>query len=208
MKNNKGFKNIIEHMQKNLILYSITLLFLCIGIVLGMYTVKYMNENQRSRLMDYFINFLTNIDLNKINNKHIFIEAFKNNIAIILAIWFLGLTMLGIPIILIIDLIKGFTLGFTASFVINVLGSKGLLINLIAIFPQNIIYIPCIIIASAIAMEFSVILLKHNVSLSVKNNNFIQIASYSTMFLLIAGFMIIGFLLEGYIIPNVMKLIV
>ncbi|MCS4476833.1 hypothetical protein JQ032_18355 [Clostridium botulinum] len=33
--------------------------------------------------------------------------------------------MIGIPVILIIDVIKGFTIGFTTSFIVNGLGMKG-----------------------------------------------------------------------------------
>ncbi|MCY6370301.1 stage II sporulation protein M [Clostridium ganghwense] len=209
MKNRKTFGILVTHIQRNLFLYVISLLFLCIGIVLGVYTVKYMGEVEKDSLISYFLNFTQNIDLSSVDKKHIFLQAIKNNIPIIIGIWFLGLSMLGIPIILFIDLIKGFTIGFTTSFVINGLGTKGILINILTIFPQNVIYIPCIIIASATAMEFSLMLLKYNGFKNInKNNNLIKVLPYSTIFLFIFGFMILGFLLESYITPSMLKLIV
>lgn len=208
MKDNKVSYKLIGHIHQNLILYLITVLFLCIGIVIGMYSVKYMSDVEKSNLISYLRNLCETISQEQVNRKYIFIEAIKNNIAIIVAVWFLGLTILGIPIILIIDLFKGFTIGFTSSLVINGLGTKGILIDLLIIFPQNIIYIPCIVISSVIAIEFSLILLK---SISIKsinkNGNLIQIAAYSTVFIFITGFMFVGFILEGYISPSILKFI-
>ncbi|MCY6354090.1 stage II sporulation protein M [Clostridium sp. ZS2-4] len=208
MKNIKTIANLYEHIHRNLLLYIISLLFLCIGIVLGIYTVKYMGEVEKNSLVSCFLEFTKDIDLSKIDKKHIFLQAVRNNVPIIICIWFLGLSMLGIPIILILDLIKGFTIGFTTSFVINGLGTKGVLVNILAIFPQNIIYIPCIVIASVTAMEFSLILLKHNEFKTLKGNSLVRIVPYSTIFLLLLGLMLIGFFLEGYISPNMLKLLV
>lgn len=208
MKNHLLSHKLIEHFRKNLVLYLITLLFLCIGIVIGVYSVKYMGSIERNNLISYIRSVYENINIDEINRKYIFIEAIKNNIIIILAIWFLGLTMLGLPFILIVDLLKGFTIGFTSSLVINGLGSAGILINLFLIFPQNIIYIPCIIIASVFAMDFSINLLKNNsMKIMNKNSNLTQIVSYSTLFLCITMIMFIGFIIEGYATPNIMKLI-
>ncbi|MGY0375240.1 stage II sporulation protein M [Clostridium sp. JNZ J1-5] len=208
MKNIKIFQGFTEHMHKNLILYMITLLFLCIGIVIGIYTVKYMGDVEKGELVNYLVDYSKSIDPNSLNKKYVFLQAAKNNISIILIIWFLGLTMLGTPFILVADLIKGFTIGFTSGLVINGLGTKGILLNLLVVFPQNIIYIPCIIISSVFAMEFSLMLLRSNpINPVAKGNNLFQVATYSTLFLFVVGFMFIGFILEGYLTPNIIKLL-
>lgn len=208
MKNSKIFYRFIEHVQENIILYIISILFLCIGIVIGIYSVKYMDNSEKVNIISYIANFPRTVIPAQVNQKNIFIEALKSNGAFILAIWFLGLTMLGTPIILIIDLFKGFTLGFTSSIVINGLGTKGILMDLLVILPQNIIYIPCMIISSAIAIEFSLKLFNNNsVSINKKNSNLVNIAAYSTLFLLILFFMIIGSIYEGYVSPKLLSLI-
>lgn len=153
MKSKMVFGNLKDHIHKNLMLYMLTLLFLCIGIVIGMYTVKYMDKTDKNNLVEFLVTVTKKINPKNIDNKYVFLQAVKNNMMFILAIWFLGLTMLGTPIIFLTDLIKGFTIGFTSSLVINGLGAKGILLNLFIIFPQNIIYIPTIIILSVIACE-------------------------------------------------------
>lgn len=200
--------NFNEHFRKNFWLYVISLLFTCIGIVIGIYTVKYMGSFQKSDLKSYIQSFSSSVASGKIQNKILFIETIKNNIPIIALIWFLGLTIIGIPIVLIIDIIKGFTLGFSAGFLINSLGIKGAWVCLLGILPQNIIYIPCLIIASVFAMEFSLALIKDNKNKNWISNIWMRIATYSFSFLFLILFMCLGFILESYLSPNLIKLVV
>jgi len=197
-----------EHLQQNFWLYVISLFCVFTGIVLGIYAVKYMNNVENSDLLSYFTNFNQNISNGGFKYSNIISDIIKNNISIILAVWFLGLTMVGIPIILIIDVIKGFTLGFTISFIVKGLGTKGIGIILIGILPQNIIYIPCIIIASVVAMEFSLSILREKMNKQWVSSIWMKITSYSFIFILIAVLMGVGFLLEAYATPNLIKIII
>lgn len=209
MKNSKVIDNIKNHIKDNIFFYIIAFLFLCIGIVIGIYTVKYMGKAEKNNLIDGLIRYSNDMIINSIDKKHILVRAIKNNLSIILIIWFLGLTMLGTPLILIVNLIKGFTIGFTSSLVINGLGSKGILLNLLVVFPQNIIYIPCIMICSVLAIEFSLTLLRNNsAKISSKRNVLLQLTTYSTLFIFIIIFMFLGFILEVYMSPSMLKLIV
>ncbi len=101
-----------------------------------------MGSFEKGDLLSYVESFSKSISSNGIDSKSILFEAIKNNITLIIAIWFLGLTMIGIPVILIIDVIKGFTIGFTTSFIVNGLGMKGIWMSLLGVLPQNLIYIP------------------------------------------------------------------
>jgi len=208
MSNRKMTTSLNEHLQQNFWLYVISLFCVFTGIVLGIYAVKYMNNVENSDLLSYFTNFNQNISNGGFKYSNIISDIIKNNISIILAVWFLGLTMVGIPIILIIDVIKGFTLGFTISFIVKGLGTKGIGIILIGILPQNIIYIPCIIIASVVAMEFSLSILREKMNKQWVSSIWMKITSYSFIFILIAVLMGVGFLLEAYATPNLIKIII
>jgi stage II sporulation protein M len=208
MSNRKMTTSLNEHLQQNFWLYVISLFCVFTGIVLGIYAVKYMNNVENSDLLSYFTNFNQNISSGDFKYSMIISDIIKNNISIILAVWFLGLTMVGIPIILVIDVIKGFTLGFTISFIVKGLGTKGIGVILIGILPQNIIYIPCIIIASVVAMEFSLSILREKMNKQWVSSIWMKITSYSFVFILIAVLMGAGFLLEAYATPNLIKIII
>ena len=207
MSDRKVLINVNEHIQKNFWLYIISLFCILTGIILGIYTVKYMGINEKGDLINYFTSFTQNILKEDFKYKAIFTDVLKNNASLIFAIWFLGLTMVGIPVILIIDVIKGFTLGFSISFVINGIGTKGLAVVLIGILPQNVIYIPCVLVASVVAMEFSLNILRDRVNKQRINSIWIKITSYSFVFIIISIFMCTGFLFESYITPSLVRLI-
>lgn len=206
--NGKLATNINKHIQENFWLYIISLICVFTGIVIGIYAVKYMSGFEKSDLTSYLKNFTQGMSSGSFSYKYVFIETLKNNIILLLAIWFLGLTMIGLPIIIIIDLIKGFTIGFTICFMINGMGVKGIGVVLLGIVPQNIIYIPCLIISSVLAMEFSLTLLKDKISRQWITNIWMRIMSYSAAFAFIFLVMTLGFLLESYVSPNMIKLVV
>lgn len=208
MSENKALSIINEHIQNNFWLYVISLLCICTGIVLGIYSVRYMGSFEKSDLLSYLKNFSSTINSGNINYKSIFAQTIKSNIPILFAVWFLGLTMIGIPVILIIDIIKGFTMGFTISFVINGMGIKGMWFSLLGVIPQNIIYIPCIMFASVLAMEFSLMIFKDKTSKHWASNIWVRVTSYSFSFILVVAIMFVGFLMEVYITPNMIKIIV
>lgn len=208
MSENKVLSIINEHIQNNFWLYVISLLCICTGIVLGIYSVRYMGNFEKSDLLSYLKNFNSTISSGNINYKSIFIQTIKSNISILFTVWFLGLTMVGIPIILIIDIIKGFTIGFTISFVINGMGIKGIWFSLLGVLPQNIIYIPCVIFASVLAMEFSLMILKDKTSKHWSSSIWLRVTSYSFSFMLVITTMFLGFLMEVYVTPNMIKMIV
>lgn len=78
---------------------------------------------------------------------------------------------------------------------------------ILGILPQNIIYILCIIISSVIAMEFSLNIIKDKLNRQWSNSIFIKVSSYSLVFIIIFFIQCTGFLIETFIIPNIMKLI-
>lgn len=197
-----------KHFENNFWLYIISIFCIFLGIVLGIYTVNYMGTVEKEQLTSYLSGFTSSITEKNIIYKDIFFQSIKNNLPIIIGIWFLGLTMIGTPLILIIDIIKGYTLGFTISFIIKGIGVNGIWITLLGILPQNIIYLPCMLFASVSAMEFSIAFFKNNMYKHWASSIFKRIISYSLIFVGIFFIMCFGFLLESYITPYFIKMLI
>lgn len=208
MSRNNFVLGLNDHIKENFWLYVISLICIFTGMVLGVYTVKYMGEIYKTDLISYFQGFTEYLNTENLNYKGVFLNTIRSNIPFILFIWLLGMTMVGIPVILIIGIIKGYTLGFTISFIISSVGLKGIGIAIFGVIIQNIIYIPCMIIASVLAMEFSLNFLKERIDRRVKENIWIKMLSYSCSFLAIIAVMFVGFFMEAYIIPNILKIII
>jgi stage II sporulation protein M len=205
MSSNTLITNINKHIQQNFWLYIISILCVFTGIILGIYSVKYMGEFERNDLVNYLMNFVDPSNTSGISYKIIFVQSIKNNLPVIIFLWFLGLTIVGIPIIIIIDLLKGFTVGFTFSFMISGLGKSGIGIALLGVLPQNLIYIPCIIFASVVSMEFSIMLIKDKFNKQWTSSIASRIIYYSGIFILIIILLFIGIIIESYIAPYFVK---
>jgi len=172
-----------KHFYENIWMYLLTILFIATGMILGLYCVKYMGDVDKSTLINYITAFGSSSTLDGLSNKEILMGTLKNNIPIIIGFWFLGLTVVGLPIIILINIYKGFSLGFTFSFFIYGLKEKGLLLSLLGVLPQNLIGI----VKEKFTKKYS-----PNTG-SVKN--------YTMMFLIVTGVMFIGFLFESFITP-------
>ena len=131
--------------KKNFII--ITILF-CIGICIGTFSINNSNEFQRQELTEYITSLIEKVKKSEnINNLDLLLLSIKENIGAILIIWFLGCTIIGGIFIYLAVIYKGFTIGYTISAMIAVLGIKqGIIISIILLFLQNIIFIPAFFI--------------------------------------------------------------
>ena len=170
-KKNEIFIAIKEDILNNAKSYFIILIIFAVGVFLG---VMFINQMQDKGGIEKYIN--TYIDETKgLENGDYLTELQKDifsNIGLVLALWFAGTTIIGIPIVLGIILVRGFCLGYTIASCVFVLGKmKGIIFILITIFLQNIIFIPALMIlgVSSIKLYKSIIKdrRKENIKVSV-----------------------------------------
>lgn len=195
-----------RHINDNLWYYLISILFMATGIILGLYCVKYMGDTDRETLLSYISSLNSSNALGSLSNKAVFIGTLKNNLPVILGFWVLGLTIVGTPFILFLDIYKGFTLGFTFSFFIYGLKQKGILLSILGILPQNIVYIPCVLLLSVFAMEYSIGIIKDKFHIGRSYGDSLSIRTYTMVFTMVAVIMMSGFLIEAYITPALVRL--
>jgi len=186
--------------------FFIVLIMFCLGISFGLYTVKYMGSSDKSDLMNYFFSFTNSIGNEPINYGNLLFEVIKKNILIIVPIFILGLTFFGAPIILILDLLKGFTLGYTFSFMVTTFEGKGIGLALISIIPQNLIYIPCYIALSVISLSMSAEIFKGKFFKHGKSKGFVFDGVLNKLIIIIILF-VIGILIETYVSPSLIKFV-
>lgn len=140
-------KVITEHIQINLKEYVIVLSILMLGVIVGVIFVNQLSDNQKSELNLYITSF---VDLmkgdNDIDTIGLLQNSIKQNITLTILLWFVGSTVIGLPIVYGIILFRGFCLGYTISAIVAILGtSKGMIFTMSTMLLQNIIFIPCIL---------------------------------------------------------------
>lgn len=177
-KKNEIFIAIKDDILTNVKSYFIVIIIFTVGIFLG---VLFINQTQDKTEIEKYIN--TYVDETKIlQNGNYMAELqkdVKNNVILVLLLWFAGTTIIGIPIVLGIILIRGFCLGYTIASCVFVLGKlKGIIFVLITIFLQNIIFIPALMIlgVSSIKLYKSIVKdrRKENIKLSILKHSIVS----------------------------------
>ena len=104
------------------------------------------------------------------------------------------------------DLAKGYVIGFTFSLIVSMLGSKGVMLVLSGLMLQNLIFIPIIMLISVLAIRHSVTKLKMGVS---RDRVKLDVSrAYLNFQGLLSLIIISGILIETYISPNLIRLVI
>ena len=178
-KKNEIFNAIKEDIINNAKSYFIVLIIFAVGVFLG---VMFINQMQEKSKIEQYIN--TYVDETKGLENGDYLSELQNdifsNVGLVLALWFAGTTIIGIPIVLGIILVRGFCLGYTIASCVFALGRmKGIIFILITTLLQNIIFIPAIMIlgVSSIKLYKSIIKdrRKENIKLSILKHSIVSI---------------------------------
>ncbi len=198
----------VKHIQGNLIIYFVVLLFFMIGISAGAFTTKALSDGENKELINYLENFFKILNTKDINNFGILKQAIISNLQTGLLIWILGITIIGIPVILLLIAFRGFIIGFTVGFFVKQMSFKGLVFAIFSLLPQNIFIIPGIILIGVLGISFSVMLIKNRINKPIIHTNILnQFFVYSTMISMIYMVIIAGCIIEAYISPLFVKIL-
>lgn len=192
---------IVKHIKNNIKEYISVIVVFFIGIVLGVILLNNSGDLQKQELNNYINDFVdklnTSVDIDKLQ---LLKTVLINNFVIVVGLWFIGSTVIGIPIVYAIVAYKGFCLSYSISTILAVLGgSKGVCFALAAILPQNIIYIPCILALAVSGIKLYKSIMKDRRIDNIKGEIFRHI-----FFSLFIGILfIIGSLVETYISSSI-----
>ncbi|XJZ26114.1 stage II sporulation protein M [Bacillota bacterium Lsc_1132] len=138
----------------------VIVLFL-MGVIFGAIVVNSMSITQKQDLFYYLSQFFGQVsDGNIQESTDLFIQSLLHNSKFIGLMWILGISIIGLPIILILLFLKGMVVGFTVGFLVNQMSWKGFLLATVSILPQNLIIIPIFIIMAVMSISFSLKMIK------------------------------------------------
>lgn len=198
---NKVWNIVLPNKKINYFVFSIIIL----GIISGAFYFSIININEKKELTTLITNFFTNINESNINS----IDTLKNSLftngLMILMIFILGMSVIGIFINIFIIYIKSFIIGFSISTIIYTYKIKGLLASFIYIFPHQIINIFIFAIIGIYSIMFSIYLTKLIINRKSNNNilkKYVIIFTFSLLSIIITS------LIEAYILPIIFKSII
>jgi stage II sporulation protein M len=197
-----------EHLRANLNRYFLLLVVFVIGVSAGAFTVNGLSTLQKDELIQYLKGFFHIMDKQNINSSELLMVSVQENAKTIVLLWLLGITIIGIPFIFLLILVKGFIVGFSSGFIIKMMGFKGVLFSLLTFFPKEIIIVPCIIALGVNGINFSLNMIKSkSIKQVLKQNLRMDFLGYSLFTVFFSVFILVGTLIETYIVPVFIRII-
>ena len=145
---NSKIKNIIlSYIKNNLKEYTIITIIFLIGLIFGIIFINNAGQTQIDEITSYINDFVNSLKNNiEIDKAGLLKDTLISNFVLALGLWFVGSTVIGIPIVYGIIAYRGFCLGYTISSSIATLGTgSGILFTITSLLLQNILFIPCIL---------------------------------------------------------------
>ncbi|MGO4888303.1 stage II sporulation protein M [Anaerobacillus sp. MEB173] len=197
------------HIEDNRSLYLFTIVLFLMGVIFGAIVVNSLSLTHKYDLYMYLSQFFGQVaDGHFANSAAMFSQSFAHYAKYVGMMWLLGLSIIGLPIILILLFLKGLMVGFTVGFLVNQMGMPGFVLSFVSIMPQNFIIVPAFIIVGTASVAFSLKMIRHQFIKKSHEPIFQQLLRYSLLILCIGALLSIASAFEAYVSPALMKLIV
>ncbi len=194
-----------HYMKEHLPLYMFVSILFVIGVIFGALMVNALSLGQKEELSRFLGSFFQTIDQSAaFDAKQSFFEAFSTQFKWIALVWVLGLSVIGLPLVLLLDFLKGVLVGFSVGFLTGQLSWNGLLFALVSIMPQNLILIPSLLICSVTAVAFSVYVIRNRL-IQRKGSISRAFLSYSLTALMVVIAILAAALFEAFVTPALMQ---
>lgn len=200
---------ITVHLAENRSVYLFTIVLFLMGIIFGAIVVNSLSLTQKNDLYMYLNQFFGQVaEGHFAQASAMFSASFAHYAKYVGLMWILGLSIIGLPIILILLFLKGVVVGFTVGFLVNQMGMTGFVLSFVSVLPQNIILVPAFIVVGAASIAFSLKMIRNQF---IKRSNepiFPQFIKYSMLILCIGALIAVSSAFEAYISPVLMRIVI
>jgi len=191
--------------KDKLILYVFVSVLFAVGLVFGALLVNALTLDQQQDLAGDVQQFAQRIQSGMLPDAaQSFWDRALFNAKWIFLIWVLGLTVVGMPLVLALDFLKGVLVGFAVGTLVSQHEWKGLLFSLVSVAPANLIIVPALLIASVSAVSFSIYVVKNRLlgRYGSMSQSFISHTSTGVFMILIA---VGAALVDSFLTPVLLK---
>ena len=170
-----------------------------------MFFINNSDEAQKNGVSEYINNFVTTLkNNNSIDKNELINVSFKRNILMGIILWFIGSTIIGLPLIYFFVLYKGLCIGYTISGAIIALGTgKGVCFCIGSILFHNIIFIPALFFIAVSSTKLCYAIMKNRTKENIK----LEIIRHSILSIIAVLFFMLSSLIEVYISTNLLTFI-
>lgn len=183
----------------------ISIFVICIvAFIIGVLLPSILNEENRKIIETSLNSFFDTIKNNQLKTSELLFKTLTSNIIIDLILWLLGISIIGIPIVIILLGYKSLSLGFTISSIISTYKLNGVIKALIYIVP-NIINLFIFFVISYYSISFSLMLFNYLFRRKEYNRKII-VKRYLKLLVISIIILIFSSVIETYVVPKLFSL--
>ena len=206
----KMYQSVVAiHFREHSSIYLFVVVLFLMGVIFGAIVVNSLTFSQKEDLAYYLSQFFGQVSNGKVAaSKDVFAQSLFDNSKFIGMMGILGISIIGLPVILIVLFMKGLVIGFTVGFLVNQMGWNGFLLSFVSVLPQNFIIIPVFIITATIAVSISLKMIRRQFMKKISEPILPLLGRYALVFVVAGLFLVIAALFEAYISPSLMKTVI
>ncbi len=166
--------------------------FFLAGFVLGVFYIILLGHSENSNMLmsSYFFSKYQYMEYSSLD---LLGYILKSRLSILIFLWLMGLTVIGSMTVLLFSLWVGFSFGLILTMAVLKLGMAGILLCIISMMPQYLVYFPAFLFG---------LLRIYEMSRTKKWSG-----AYAGMFGITLVLVLIGALLESYVNPLLLKML-
>ena len=177
---------------------------LLISFIGGLLFISILEEQCKELITSSINNYFSSINKGKINYSKDFLTVISSELILNLLVWLIGISIIGILVIVFLLVVKGFLVGFSFCSILYTYGFKGLIVSVVYIFP----YLASLFIFFVIcyyAIDFSILLFNHLFRQKDYNKKVIM-SRYLKLLVVSIGFTFLIALINVFLVPNILRL--
>lgn len=197
---------ILRHLYENIKLYIIVTIIFVIGITTGVIFINNTTGEEATEIQSYITEFINLLKQGyHVDTGALLKKSLSDNLILILVMWLLGSTVVGIPIVIGIVLFRGFCIGYSVSAIIATLGvQKGILFFIVTMLLHNLIFIPVIICMTISCLKLYKSIMKDKRRENIK----LAIIRHTLISIMLSILLVIASLIESYVSTSLIMLTV
>lgn len=190
-----------NHILNNKRGYLIVTILFFIGLIIGVVFINNAKTTQIEEINNYLNEIVNNVKAyENIDYGNLLKQSLTSSFIIIILLWFGASTIIGIPVVYGTIIVKGFSMGYTISSIINCFGiGKGITISLAIMLLHNIIFIPTMLATSVSGVKLYQSIMKNKDRENIK----IEIIRHTIFCAFMLILMLIASLIEVYGSTNI-----
>lgn len=180
------------------------IIVMAVSFISGVLFVSVISDGNQELIKSSINSYFNGINNNEMNYLRGLYSVLTGNLFLVFFLWVIGISIIGIILVILILAFKSFLVGFSFTSIIYTYGFKGILTGIIYIIPE-IINLFVVFVISYYSVSFSFVLFNMLFRKKEHNKKVIVSRYIKLLFIAIVAMILIS-LISVFVIPNVLRL--